>query len=722
MRGSSSSAWQKPHVDSIEGLSPAVAIEQKNPTRTSRSTVGTATEIYDYLRLLWARVGRTFCAACGRELRPDTPQGAADPVLALARRHARAGHVPAAPLRHGHARRRPSRTCAPRASCASSPTASRTTSTNSPAETPDLTKCKEAARRRRPARRWTSPSGRASPTPRDRVSRGRRRLRSAGRRVTQPSTVNRQTVYRHVRLRFTDALRMPRRPHARPASHAAALLVQQPARRLPHVQRIRRHARVRRRPHRAAPRAHAARRRASTRGPSRATRTSAAPSPSSRKREGIPMDRAVARPLRRRSASFLLRGKAKGFLGHRPAPRVASRRRSTSSTSASSCDSTSRRRTCPACHGTKLQPDALQRARRRASTSPRSRQLPIDLLRAWIDALALSPARAAIAAHILREARDRVRFLCDVGLTYLTLDRATRTLSGGEAQRIGLANSLGSHLVDTLYVLDEPTIGLHPRDMDRLLALLAAAARRRQHGARRRARPRGDARRRLDGRARARERREGRPRRLQRPRRPRRGEPPHRAVPHRRAHDPAAAQAAGGRPALDHAHRRPRAQPPRRRHQDPARRAHRGHRRVGLRQEHAHSRRALPRARAAPHRRAQRAKQHLGERVGRVRRHHRRRGARRRRADRPEPIGRTPRSNPVTYVKAFDEIRRIFADVPLARQRSTRRARSASTSPAGAARRARAPAISRSRWCSWPTSTCPATTATAGASSPTCST
>src|ERR1700675_983014 len=75
---------EKPDVDSIEGLSPAVAIEQKNPTKTSRSTVGTATEIYDYLRLLWARVGHTFCPLCGREMRPDTVQSVSDAVLALA--------------------------------------------------------------------------------------------------------------------------------------------------------------------------------------------------------------------------------------------------------------------------------------------------------------------------------------------------------------------------------------------------------------------------------------------------------------------------------------------------------------------------------------------------------------------------------------------------------------------------------------------------------------
>ena len=74
---------EKPDVDWIDGLSPAVAIEQKNPTKTSRSTVGTATETYDYLRLLWARVGHTFCPVCGREMKPDTVQSAVDEITAL---------------------------------------------------------------------------------------------------------------------------------------------------------------------------------------------------------------------------------------------------------------------------------------------------------------------------------------------------------------------------------------------------------------------------------------------------------------------------------------------------------------------------------------------------------------------------------------------------------------------------------------------------------------
>ena len=126
---------------------------------------------------------------------------------------------------------------------------------------------------------------------------------------------------------------------------------------------------------------------------------------------------------------------------------------------------------CPTCHGTKLQPQSLQVKVGGRSIAEIS-ELPVGALMAWLNALDLSPFDKEVAAHILREAQDRVQFLCDVGLNYLSLNRATRTLSGGEAQRIGLANSLGSRLVDTLYVLDEPSIGLHSRDMDRLLRLL----------------------------------------------------------------------------------------------------------------------------------------------------------------------------------------------------------------------------------------------------------
>ena len=84
----------------------------------------------------------------------------------------------------------------------------------------------------------------------------------------------------------------------------------------------------------------------------------------------------------------------------------------------------------------------------------------------------LGPREAVIAEKMLREIRRRLGFLVDVGLDYLTLDRLSSTLSGGESQRINLATSLGSALVGTLYVLDEPSIGLHPRDNQRLIDIL----------------------------------------------------------------------------------------------------------------------------------------------------------------------------------------------------------------------------------------------------------
>src|SRR3954451_12504010 len=90
----------------------------------------------------------------------------------------------------------------------------------------------------------------------------------------------------------------------------------------------------------------------------------------------------------------------------------------------------------------------------------------------FFEKLELTPERAAIADKVLLEIRRRLKFLVDVGLNYLTLGRLAATLSGGEAQRIQLATNLGSLLVGTLYVLDEPSIGLHPRDGSRLIKIL----------------------------------------------------------------------------------------------------------------------------------------------------------------------------------------------------------------------------------------------------------
>ena len=130
---------------------------------------------------------------------------------------------------------------------------------------------------------------------------------------------------------------------------------------------------------------------------------------------------------------------------------------------------------CPACHGSRLKPDA--RFVKIADTDIHAiTEQTIAGLLAWLDALPLRPFEQEIAADILRQLKAKLGFLLRVGLGYLTLARQTKTLSGGEAQRVSLANQLGARLVGTLYVLDEPTIGLHARDTDLLAGILKELA------------------------------------------------------------------------------------------------------------------------------------------------------------------------------------------------------------------------------------------------------
>src|SRR5690606_33722938 len=98
--------------------------------------------------------------------------------------------------------------------------------------------------------------------------------------------------------------------------------------------------------------------------------------------------------------------------------------------------------------------------------------LPIDRCHGFFEQLELPAPLDEATDLVLREIRSRLKFLCDVGLGYLTLDRQSRTLSGGEVQRINLTTALGTSLVNTLFVLDEPSIGLHPRDMNRVVEVM----------------------------------------------------------------------------------------------------------------------------------------------------------------------------------------------------------------------------------------------------------
>jgi excinuclease ABC subunit A len=454
---------EKPDVDLIDGLSPAVAIEQKNPTKTSRSTVGTATEIYDYLRLLWARVGHTICPVCGRELRPDTIQSVTDTVLGLP---TGIRFYVAAPLR------------------LSDEVSHEVVVENLRAqgfvrvavdgvikhldelmtENVDVTFAKELL--------VVVDRLVVSEEARGRLADA---LATAFREgdgdavvlFTDPITspFDQKQVRR---LRFTERFECPNDGTTMPAPSPqlfsfnsprgacpqcngfGAILEYDEALIVPYPERTLREGAI---DPWTKPRYENKR---------RALAEFA-------RREEISMDVPWGQ-LPRAQRERLLHGSARGYKGIFPFLRDLEEKRYKQYIRVFLRQYQTAQE-CPTCHGTKLKPESLQ-VQVGGRTIAEVSDYPIGTLAAWLDALSLSPFEQEVAAHILKEAQDRVKFLCDVGLNYLSLNRATRTLSGGEAQRIGLANSLGSRLVDTLYVLDEPSIGLHSRDMDRLLKLL----------------------------------------------------------------------------------------------------------------------------------------------------------------------------------------------------------------------------------------------------------
>ena len=450
---------EKPDVDSIEGISPAVAIEQRNPTRSSRSTVGTATEVYDYLRLLWARVGRTSCPLCGHELVPDTTESVATTVLeerADTRFVVTFPLRPSAKVRHAIIEENLRaqgflRVVANGDVVHLDDVAGRGIDLAAVAELLVVVD------------RLT-----VLPSTRGRIAEA---VGTAFREgdgdcvVVFPADGTRPA---RPMLRCTERFECPndgyRAPPPTPQlfsfnnprgacetcngfgavlTYDESLIVPDPLRSLrdgavdPWTK----------------PRYEGRRRTLAE----------------FCKKEGIPFD-APWTTLTAAQRDLLLHRTGRGYRGifpfladledkrYKQYIRVFLRQYQTAME-------------CGTCHGSKLRPESLN-VRVGGATIGDVSSMTIDALRGWMDAVRLTPFEQEVAAHILREARNRVRFLCDVGLTYLTLQRSTRTLSGGEAQRITLANSLGASLVDTLYVLDEPSIGLHSRDLDRLLALL----------------------------------------------------------------------------------------------------------------------------------------------------------------------------------------------------------------------------------------------------------
>jgi excinuclease ABC subunit A len=512
----------KPDVDEVRGIAPAIAIRQKNSTRNPRSTVATQTEIYDYLRLLYARIGTTICRVCGREVRRDSPESAADEILKDLTEGTRfyvlfpanAGlNVEVNGNGAAVSTRRNGDTATPRKSKSS---------------------------------RLPSSSSRHLVTAHlmSLMQRGFTRLFHDGQQLDLSSPddylrddfenvyvlVDRLVARPDVRQRLVDSLETCFRE-----GHGQALIeVASPSATgrveageidsavrpspdpLPRGQRKRSTLEVAGAYLRFSERfeckydgtvyATPEPRLFSFNNPFGACPTCQGfgntigldldlviPNPGLSLSEGviepwtkpqyewaqaelrrfcraerIPMNLAF-NELTRQQRNAVINGKSewqgvRGFFDWLDTKKYKLHVR----VFLSKYRGYTR---CPDCDGSRLRQEARD-VRVGGRTLPEVSALAIKDASNFFQALELSPEQAAIADRVLFEVRRRLKFLVEVGLDYLTLDRLASTLSGGEAQRIQLATNLGSSLVGALYVLDEPSIGLHPRDNDRLIRLL----------------------------------------------------------------------------------------------------------------------------------------------------------------------------------------------------------------------------------------------------------
>jgi len=440
----------RPDADLIEGIPPAVAIEQRNTVRTSRSTVGTMTEVHDYLKLLWARAGTVHCAGCDRPVTVDEPAAVAAALAALP---AGTRVLLTFPLPRGGD--------LPWEVCVGG------------LRTVGLTRLLVGGRIEEVDR--IAEPGPRDPAPEvvvDRLAAGGAKRGRVIDSVETAYRLGRGRAALHPEglppRRFSRALHcadcdLPARtpvPNSfsfnsplgacetckgfgRIVDLDPALVVPDPTLTLA----------------------------------GGAVKPWSTPSTEEERRDlaracraaGVPLDVAW-RALPEEARRLVYDGDGTRWYGVRGWFRwlekkaykmhvrvLLSRYRSYE--------------TCGPCGGSRLRPES-RLVRVGGRSLPEACALPVAAARGFFDALRLPRDRAAVAAVLLREVRARLGYLCEVGLEYLTLDRQSRTLSGGEAQRVNLTTALGSSLVNTLYVLDEPSVGLHPRDTERLLGIL----------------------------------------------------------------------------------------------------------------------------------------------------------------------------------------------------------------------------------------------------------
>ena len=445
----------RPDVDRIEQIRPAVALEQKNPVRTARSTVGTATEVYDYLRLLYAKIGHVHCPACGA---PATSHSPATIVGSLLQEHpgARAlimfrlavtAAIPPAELwtslnRRGFARVRVNGAIHDLASPPPVDLAEHRTIS----VVLDRVVL-EAAHRTRIAESVEAALREGGGQVEVEVLDGPARVFAEDFRCSGCGAA----LERPQPLLFSFNHPLGACPECKGfgnlLKYDEALVVPDPGKSLAEG----------------------------------AIEPWTHPSGKWYQRELMKAARrhkmdtdAPWETLPERARALVAEGDAgfpgiKGFFEEVESYRYKlhvrvflSRYRSQSP--------------CQTCHGARLKPAALA-VRVAGLTIAEFAALTVDAAARLLADLTLTAWEAVVAREILRQLNAKLGFLLRVGLGYLTLARQTRTLSGGEAQRINLANQLGSQLVGTLYVLDEPSIGLHPRDTMRLVELCRELAR-----------------------------------------------------------------------------------------------------------------------------------------------------------------------------------------------------------------------------------------------------
>ena len=454
---------EKPDVDRIDGICPAIAIRQKNRIRNPRSTVGTTTEIYDYLRLLFARAGRTICRECGVEVQRETAQAVASDLnhlpagtRLLIAFEAPVPEIAAAPGSHPAAdaidtlrRKGFGRLAVGGRAVAfddvdiASLSGARTLTVivdrirTGPDVLPRLTEAVDTAYQE------GSGTGLAIEVDTDGVGE-RVPQRFSERFECKPCGITYE-MPQPTLFSFNSPV------GACPTCHGFGNVIElDMALVVPDSSKSIQEGAIEpwNRPH--------------YRSSLVELKRSA---PSHNIRTTVPWEELTEEERR-----FVVEGDGGRYRGVRGFFRKLERKKYKVHVRVF-LSRYRGYRACSDCDGTRLRPEArdVWMGGRRISDICR---LTVGEACRFFDQLELSDQEAAIAERLTREIRRRLGFLSDVGLDYLTLDRLSSTLSGGESQRINLATSLGASLVGTLYVLDEPSIGLHPRDNERLIRIL----------------------------------------------------------------------------------------------------------------------------------------------------------------------------------------------------------------------------------------------------------